>query len=223
MECTDFELQINDLLDAREPVDTLLDDALEGHIASCAACREWFHSLGSALDVVAMPRTSRPSLHLAGRVVGELTRPVRSRVLRHMAWGSFITAAAAALLVYVILRDRTGQEIARIQVPDGGAVVVVQTSASRPAVVEHSAEPATPTKFDLARHTQHTWAVAWQMLPGLLDDRAANASGASKSATDDRDWSDEVRTGLQPVTRSTTGALDAIWRLLPAGDEEARS
>ncbi len=265
MECTEFERELNDLLDAREPVETLLDERLEAHIDACAACREWFTSLVNALETVSIPAAISPPAGLAARVVGEIkqhsSRPAvhhlhvyRSRPVRFRQWALAAVASVAAVLMiwaYVeapddwLANSNSADPAVETATKNASATNTAARGETTPTISVHAHDDPAPEAFDIARQTQYTLAVAWQMLPGLFDDsqasdshavnphvgvspvaagRAASAdSRAANPTAVDHTWSDEVRAGLQPVTHSTTSALDALWRLLPPAEEDARS
>src|SRR5205085_6203183 len=98
------------------------------------------------------------------------------------------------------------------------------TPTESTAPIENLALAATDQYRNLAEQTRDSLASALLILPGdgLLNDGQTSTAATNDSLLDPQ-WSQEVTAGFEPLTRSTAGALDSLWRTLPLTAEESRS
>lgn len=77
---------------------------------------------------------------------------------------------------------------------------------------------------DLARDTQQAMSEVALLLPGFSGRSSARRGNATEpTAERPNDWAGQVGDGLEPLTRSTVGALDFILQSLPGRPGEPRS
>lgn len=150
MNCSDFERELETLVELRTP---LLSPLGEGHRASCPVCALLWREHAALQAAVQVWRRQTPASDLTERVLAGLqpaTRPAPIAVRRHLVLaGSASALAAAAVLVAVI-------------VPWHGAPPVGSVAAVKPAVPGF-----VPDDVDLTESVVELWKDVQQSTPGL--------------------------------------------------------
>lgn len=212
MNCVQFEDRLNDLLDERR--DPAADSQLVEHARVCPACRAVQRSYDKLLAAVAALGCPTPSPGLVDRIQRSLEQapqpaaPGAVGAGRSLAW--FALAASILLLVALgIGRWPVGRPTPVVPGPVAVAPQPVQPT-------ESPAPTSSPEPSAVAQAAQQTGAHLADVLlliPGVTPPAAApSAEGQTGSSGN---WLNQMASGLAPLTRSTTEALDFLLEAVP--------
>lgn len=222
MQCDQFELRLNEILDQGGSIASSLslgDSDLQRHVHECAACRSLATALGAVLDGTEQIPPIIAPVDLTSRVLNELhfgkkeLATTRSWLpgLSTLQWASLATAASVLIAASLFF--------ARARQPMG--------KGTKEVLVHHQVAPKTDASLasadayrDLAAQARESLASAMLILPG--DVGVNSGSNEASEPMLDPQWSQGVTAGFEPLTRSTAGALDSLWRTLPL-TEDSRS
>lgn len=118
MTCDEAKLQLHALLDGE--LDARRAEEVEAHIAGCASCatefaqfREIRHAMSGASLRFAAPELLRARINamVPEPPARKSAAPSRRSLLRGFAFGSMVSAAAAASLLFVVMRSDGDQRI----------------------------------------------------------------------------------------------------------------
>lgn len=228
MRCADFENRLNDLLDARQPLES--DAALAGHARACRDCRELWTAYGAMLAGVLHLARPEPSAELSQRV-GAALRGAGADPSPCIAWprraaqvGGALVAMAAAVLVWALMRP--GWQQADVPADAAGQLAAHRPTASPGAErepLDHLARTAGDEYRALAIETRRSLTSALLMVPGLALSPPDSDGGQQPSDQPSRGWVDDLSDGLAPLTRSTAVALDSLWGAVVVPHEDSRS
>ncbi|MEX2121517.1 MAG: hypothetical protein WD847_18150 [Pirellulales bacterium] len=229
MQCDEFEPRLNEVLDAgRRPQS---DPALAEHQAHCPDCRRLAASYQAMLAVFAQANVPQASGNLAGQVLlklrAEPAAPRRRRLI--FSRRALPRLAAAALAAAVIAAVATPLFQTPDRPPDKPPVEqIVEThpppppaaeTAPPPRRIQNLAEAAHDRYQGLARETGQSFSVAMQIIPGVGGPSTHSALDSPQPP--DAGWTSGVANGLKPVTRSTAGALHALFKAVALPEDEA--
>lgn len=230
MNCDAFELQLNNVFDSGLAPEA--DAELADHARQCAGCRELQQTYVQMLSALSALPTPQPAAGFAARVVAACkVQPAATAAAAAPRSDGFSGLAAqlrlatpwamalAAGLLIVVWGFRAPP-------PSGGsaggpdlATAQVEPSAAVVAAVDRSPPPPASLR-EVAL-----------LVPGLslpepspAEQDLASADESSLSAHDSanrRDWTQDLSSGLKPLARSTSGALDLILGALTATEPRA--
>jgi hypothetical protein len=198
MQCLDFESRLQSALDARQAPQS--DAVLNSHAAECADCRQLLAAMLAVVEGAAAMSVACPASMT--RQVLEQMRPGGRRVLP-LRWAVPL-AAAAALAGALPLWSWLGRE--------HGSPENQMPATNRPGQLAQAnpgsatAEPRGPQA-----EPRGPQAEPWSLVPELSDFRVQTDHDLDVGLND---FSNDVREGLAPVTRSTAGALESLWQAL---------
>ena len=199
MRCDEFENRLQEVLDRRGSPE--LEPELAEHLAGCAECRLTASALASAVArTAALPVPPCPD-DMADRVLDALEPAVVP--LRRMRWALVPLATAAGILVALPI----GSWLARHREAVPTAQITAPPASGNRAV----------SMTDTSGVSMTDLAAAWLPLP--VDENESQRGLATPAG---EPWSREVSEGFEPVTRSTTGALESLWKAIPTS-EDSRS
>lgn len=232
MKCGDFEARLQQLLDARLPLDG--DELLTRHAAECEVCRQDLVAFGTLVgEIVGRPRPL-PAADLASRVIADLSAPqVERSVPKRTAWIAFAVAAAVLIAAFPMWRwvsdraDENGATVAIAPEASDPATSAAEPVASQPEELQPADPPigdlvreVGDRYLDLAQETQASYAELALLLPGVRapeprEDRAAKENVAVTEVAGSRGWVNDMTEGLKPVANSTMGAFSFLLEALP--------
>lgn len=228
MQCDEFEPRLNEVLDARRRPQS--DPALAEHQAHCPDCRRLAASYQAMLAVFAQANVPQASGKLAGQVLLKLrAEPAAPRHRRlSLSRRALPRLAAAALAAAVIAAVATPlfqtsdrppaapptEQIAETHPPPPEA-----ETAPPPRRIQNLAEAAHDRYQGLARETGQSFSVAMQIIPGVGGPSTHSALDSPQPP--DAGWTSGVANGLKPVTRSTAGALQTLFKAVALPEDEA--
>ncbi|MGB7762366.1 MAG: zf-HC2 domain-containing protein [Bryobacteraceae bacterium] len=112
--------------------------AVERHLSQCAACRSLAADLRSGLDGLreahAEPLAAEHYAAVRGRVLAELVKPPRRRVLWMWAWAAGLAAAAAVWVIFGVMKP------AAMPAPNLPRLVAVAPAVERPLPRERGSD-----------------------------------------------------------------------------------
>jgi|GEM_PF-5302369 hypothetical protein len=199
MHCTEFLAGLQTALDERREPHTAA--ALAAHAAACSHCAEqlkdWVELLRATRE---LPSVEAP-VGLASRVLAELgparlhVQPSRARLWQY--------AVAASLLL--------------IALPVGW--MLRKENVAKRALLAERERPPTPAAapFDLLGEAERLLSSSWTPGP-----RGAEAAGTGDGPRR-TNWEHDLRESFEPVTRSTSAALDVLWQAVGPESEGTRS
>jgi anti-sigma factor RsiW len=181
MKCDESEVLLHALIDGELDAGHALD--VEAHVAACPACGEKFAVFRTMHDVMsAAPLKETAPTHLrnrieallavpAGRVVSmrQFLQPTRRSFFGGFAMGSALSGAAAATLIFAVMRGDQEQAIAEevvsahIRSLQAGHLMDVETSD------RHTVKPWFNGRVDVAPPVIDLTAESFTLLGGRLD------------------------------------------------------
>lgn len=219
MQCEDFEIRLNDVLDERRTLSSAPE--LAEHARQCGACREIARSYEIMLSGLSYEQLPSAPAWLAERVVKETLlrtpadRTTGSRWIERMP--AFALAASVLIAAGVVWWIDSRRQLPNQGAAGGGEVQVAQTGnkhkpelPASPAIEMHTAVPAVD---DTAANTveYRDAEVSLDIVPG--------ADWAPAGA----EWAQKVAESLQPVTQPTVGAISGFLNLWGIAEEGHRS
>jgi len=225
MNCEQFELRWNDLLDSRDR--DRADPELQEHLRQCVDCRGMAAAQEAILEAIAAWPRPEPSPDLTERVLTQVhASPSFQRGTALKIAAALATAAAIMVACWPALFSTKKEMASRPRRPAQPTMVDL-ASQPRDAEANISAPPigllaqeASARYQDLARETRD-WSDLSQWVPEIGVSLSVNEpSGTSEAGTD---WVGDVTTGLEPLTQSTSATLRSLLQALPGADSIAVS
>jgi predicted anti-sigma-YlaC factor YlaD len=217
MNCEQFEVRWNELLDLRERPHA--HPELQEHLRRCGECRSMAAAQEAVFEGIASLRLPPPRADLTDRIIAQVqaAQPVRRWTALKLAAA---LAAAAAIMVAcwpaLFLRDaRTANRESQIDsrspvVPEDTAAQDVPQLVSPP--IGALAQEASARYQELAREAR-AWSDISPWLPNLGVSLSEGEPPVLSSSA--ADWMGELTTGLQPLTQSTSATLKSLLQALP--------
>lgn len=231
MKCAEFETRLNDILDQRRRPDS--DAELRQHVHDCHECRRQADAYLAVLTGLGPVESPEACAELTQRVLAEVRGPklqVRSpiRLPRHMLRRPAGMALLAALVAVVAVplfwfgsppeRQRSGSLAGAGAPQTAPAKADISHEAPQPLPIGSLATEATDSYRVLATETKQSVAAALQIVPGVgVGFRQPEPPVAT--TTQSPPWVRGLTDGLQPVTRSTTGALSSFLKVIDMDHE----
>jgi len=243
MKCEEFEVRLNEVLDARERPE--LTSELRLHCDSCRSCREIASAYGIMLDGFYLLTTPEAPVDLSTRVLAALhaeptvTVPQPSQSRRAMWAASLLATAAAVLLVVLPLVQRSrnatiaeaepAAKTAQPQIVARPRIVVPSTVSPQleeiqliGAMLASLANQKGDPYEELAKGTGQGLATLVLYTPGIGGQKGIMDKNRVPRE-DDPAWVMQMTEGLKPVTESVTETLDLLLQAIPVMQFAGRS
>jgi len=243
MKCEEFEVRLNEVLDARDRPE--LTSELRQHCETCRSCREIASAYGIMLDGFYLLTTPEAPVDLSARVLAALNaepmvtvaQPAHSR--RAMWAASLLATAAAVLLVVLPLVQRSRNGVVAVAQPQAKPTptqIATHPRVAVPATVSPQLEeiPLIGSMLaslanqkgnpyeELAKGTGQGLATLVLYVPGVGGQRGIMDKNRVPRE-DDPAWVSQMNEGLKPVTESVTETLDLLLQALPVTQLAGRS
>lgn len=220
MNCEQFELRWNELLDLRERPQA--DAQLQGHVQHCVDCRSLAAAQEAVLEAIAASPLPEQSGDLTEKILAQVhvSRSAKQWTMLKIV-AALTTAAAITVACWPALFAPEVQIAQPRQLPAESPPVVVATppqpvvdspSAINPPPISALAQEASARYQELARETRD-WPDFSRWVPSLGVSLTSNAAPNGSSAA--ADWMGEVTTGLEPLRQSTSATLQSLMQALP--------
>ncbi len=209
MNCDAFEMKLNNVLDAGLTPDA--DAELAEHARLCPGCRDLQLTYVATLATLSVLPNPQPTAGFADRVLAELKlHPTGASHAEHSVRGSktalathvapWIMALAAGLLI-AVWGPRPAPETGAPQNP----------LAKQNALAKAPAPPSPQVAVAAQRTPPPSFREVALLVPGLV---MTETPGPVETG----DWTSELSSGLKPLARSTSGALDLMLGALSANE-----
>ncbi len=217
MNCTEFQETLNLLLDGQAVDRTAFDQ----HAAACPQCREWQVAAERLqLGLRLFPSIASP-VGLSQRIVSQVLRDRRQRLLRQrsFAWaGALAASLMLALGGYVRLQTSREAEIAaraNVPVPEvEQPATVVAAPSLRDSVAEAGNAVVSLTRRTADDTVEQTRFLLTVPIPPM-DDATALQETLDTPTRSLREAGQGVSAGLEPITNSARRAFDLFLREVP--------
>jgi hypothetical protein len=208
-------------LQARLDGEALCGDDVEAHLVHCSECR-WLHSAADRLRVglLAVPFPT-PPIGLSERVVADVLRDRKRRLMRRrLVFVGAGLAAAAAVIVALVLFPSTPKQIA-----NGDPKPTIKDINTPPLSLNENVAEATSAVASLAKRTADETVSNGQIVVSSvpLPLPTEDVPPLDPSAQSLRDAGHNVATGLEPVANSARQAFDRFLHDLPPMTPEVKS
>ncbi len=226
MQCEEFEIRLNEVLDERRRPES--DAELSLHRETCPVCRKVAAAYDRLLDgFYALASPEAPD-DMGLRVVAEMRSRPSPR--RRFVVASSALAIAAALLIAIVPMFRqfgASQSGDSLVARGGGNPAASQTAVPSaltriprlmPELLAITESPDGDPYAGLAKETGQGLATVMLYVPGVGGGR-----GIIDAPADQVPWAAQVGEGLRPITNSVTETFDVLLEGLPVSQLAARS
>lgn len=188
MNCQEFQMRLDQVLDARRPL--AADPELADHARSCCDCGELLQAAEALLAGLRARAQSRAPRNLGRRVVAETAS--RSETRSRAAWAFSLAAAVLVLLAlhpWLQFKPRAGTAV---DAQPLSAAPAPETQVTMPpSVADPPAQPPQPDRY--------------QVLARVTTRMAGDLAAASQQV-----WVEPLADGIRPVKDSMAAALSRL-------------